>query len=319
MTPSVSLGDVEAALRGLRGVAHRTTLLRARSLDDRAGRRVWLKSENFQKTGSFKIRGAFTALSRLTALERARGVITYSSGNHGQALAFAARRFGCRSVVVMPVDASPAKIDAARGYGAEVEFAGTTSRERAAAAHARIEREGLVLVPPFDDPGIVAGQGTIALEILEDAPEVETILAPVGGGGLLSGITLAAKARKPSIRIFGVEPTGADALSRSLEAGRVVEIERPTSVADGLRPVAPGRLNYEILSTKVDGMIRVEDAAIVFAMRFLLERLKILVEPSGAAALAAMLSPSGRDLGDPVAVVLSGGNIEPARLRSLLS
>ncbi|MBI1852842.1 MAG: threonine/serine dehydratase [Planctomycetes bacterium] len=317
-TLPVSIADVEESARRLAGVAHRTPLLRSHTLDALAGRRVLLKPENFQKTGSFKIRGAFAALSRLTPEERARGVITYSSGNHGQALAYAARRLECRAIVVMPENASPAKVDAARAYGADVRFKGTTSEARGAEARRLVAEHGYTLVPPFDDPRIVAGQGTIALEILEDAPDVSAILAPVGGGGLIAGIALAAKSRKPSVRVFGVEPTGADALHRSLAEHRLVKIATTDTIADGLRPQAPGQLNFEIASRHLDGVLRVDDDAILRAMRFLLERMKILVEPSGAAALAAVLEHRDADLGDPVAVVLSGGNVEMERLAKLL-
>jgi threo-3-hydroxy-L-aspartate ammonia-lyase len=319
MHSAVSLADVEESARRLEGVAHRTPLLRSRTVDALAGRRIFLKAENLQKTGSFKIRGAFSALSRLSDAERAKGVVTYSSGNHGQALAFAARRLDCRCVVVMPENASSAKVDAARAYGADVRFKGTTSRERGDEARRLVAEHGLVLVPPFDDPRIVAGQGTIALEILSDLPDVTAIVAPVGGGGLATGIALAAKSKRPDVRVFGVEPAGADALARSLEAGRLVSLDSTETVADGLRPVAPGLLNFELARRFLDGVIRVGDDAILRSMRLLLERLKIVVEPSGAAALAALLETNRDDLGDTVAVVLSGGNVELDRFAKLLS
>ena len=317
-TPLVGADDVRAAAKRLRGVALRTPLLPAPWVDELVGVEVRLKCENLQRSGAFKMRGAYNALACLSDEERGRGVVTASSGNHAQALALAARMFGVRAVVVMPETAPPNKVEGARGFGAEVVFAGTTSPERFARAHQLVAEQGLVMVPPFDDARVIAGQGTAGLEILEEWPEVEAVLVPVGGGGLLSGVAAYVKRVRPSCKVIGVEPDNAACMRRSLDAGRPVTIEVRPSVADGLLPVRPGDLTFAHCSALVDDVVTVAEDAIVAATRDLLLRSRIVVEFSGAVGVAALCSGRFRPTG-PTAVVLSGGNLDPSKIPALLA
>ncbi|MXW67717.1 MAG: threonine/serine dehydratase [Gemmatimonadales bacterium] len=318
----VSLADVEAAHERIRGAVRRTPLIPAPF--PRAGGRgatdapdgVWLKCENLQRVSAFKARGAYNYVSRLSPEERAAGLLTYSSGNHAQAVAWAARAFGVPARIVMPVDAPDVKREATIALGAQVELEGTTSAERKARAE-QIQREvGGTMVPPFDDPDIIAGQGTVALEIIEQlgSREPGMVLAPIGGGGQLSGVAAAVRRRCPEAEVIGVEPEGAASMLRSLEHGAPVTLDRVSTVADGLKPVRPGDLTFAHCRDLVDRVITVDDEAIRDAVRWLFG-LRLIVEPSGAATVAALLSgaaaPAAR--GETVAV-LSGGNIEPALL-----
>ncbi|MGQ0561214.1 MAG: threonine ammonia-lyase [Gemmatimonadota bacterium] len=300
-------------------MAVRTPLLPAPWLSDRVGAEVRLKCENLQHAGAFKIRGAYTMLARLPDAERKRGVITYSSGNHGQALALAARIFGVRAVVVMPATAPQIKVDGARHYGAEVIFAGTTSTERMQRALALADQHGYVVVPPFDHPDIIAGQGTVGLEILEDWGDVAVVLAPIGGGGLASGLAAYIKQAKPDVRVIGVEPANADAMFQSLAARQPVTIEAKGTIADGLMPVRPGDLTYAHAAEFIDEIVRVSDDAIREATRALLRDARLVVEFSGAATVAALLAGGFSPDGQKTAVVLSGGNLDPARQIELLT
>lgn len=310
--------QVLAAARRLAGVAVRTPLLSAPWVENAAGSEVRLKCENLQLAGAFKMRGAYNALASLSEEERRRGVVTASSGNHAQALALAARMFGVPAVVVMPTTAPPVKVEGARAYGAEVVFAGTTSPERFARAHELVAERGLVMVPPFDDPRIIAGQGTVALEIVEQWPEVEAVLVPVGGGGLLSGVAAWIKREKPSCRVIGVEPENAACMRASFDAGQPTTIQLRPTVADGLMPVRPGDLTFAHCSAFVDDIVVVEEGAIVAATRALLLRSHVLVEFSGAVGVAAITSGRFRPTG-PTAVVLSGGNMDPSKIGPLVA
>lgn len=310
---------IRQAADRLRGIVVRTPLLPAPWLEEAVGAEVRLKCENLQHIGAFKFRGAFTMLDRLSPEERGRGVITYSSGNHAQAVSLAARRFGVPAVVVMPTTAPAVKVEGARRYGAEVVFEGTTSIERRERAEAIAEERGLVVVPPFDHPDIIAGQGTAGLEILEDWPEARTFLVPVGGGGLLSGVAAWIRRQKPDATIIGVEPENADAMRRSLQAGEPVTIETPTTVADGLAPVRPGDLTFRHARDLVDRIVTVDDRAILDAARRLATEAKLVVEFSGAATVAALLDHRVTTRGEPTVVILSGGNVDPMRLASLLT
>jgi len=297
---------------------HRTPLLPSRTLSQRIGAPVWLKCENLQKTGSFKVRGALNRMLQLTPEERARGVVTISAGNHAQAVAWAAAAAGVSSVVVMPDGASPSKVAASRGYGAEVELHGD-ARAAFARAFEIAEERGLTFIHPFDDEEIVAGHGSCALEILEDLPEVGCIVVPVGGGGLLSGIAAAAAVLRTGIAVWGVEPEGAAAMTRSLEKGEAVHLDHIETVADGLGAPMAGVLNHALVATHARGVVTVTDADIVEAMKLLLQRTKLLAEPAGAAGLAALLA--GRvavDADAPVVVVVSGGNVDLGTLSGLL-
>lgn len=286
-------------------------------IDARCGFRVALKPENLQKAGSFKIRGAYNAIASLDAGARARGVISYSSGNHAQGVALAAKLLKCQATIAVPTSILASKRQATEAYGATVVEAGNDSASRRSHAEALSRDKGLTLVPPYDDPHIIAGQGTVAAEILADVPDIDTLVVPVGGGGLLAGCAVAARSVKPGIRIVGVEPVGADDTARSLAAGQRVRIAPPGTIADGLRAVEPGELTFEIVRQLVDAVVLVDDDAICRALAFLLERAKLCVEPSGAVALAAVLE--GRVRGNRVGVVLSGGNVDIGTLATLLA
>lgn len=314
----MKLKDVYAARERLKGVANPTPLQVSRTLGRITGSETWFKPESLQRTGSFKIRGAYNKIASLSSEERSRGVITYSSGNHAQAVACAAGLLGLKAVVVMPEDAVPAKVEATRAYGAEVSFAGHDSLERQARAMELHQEHGYTIVPPFDDPAIVAGQGTCGLEIVEELPNVQVILVPCGGGGLLSGVALAAKSIRPDIEVIGVEPQGADDARASMAAGRIIEIESK-SICDGLRTKRIGNLNFRVLQRYVDRMITVPDEATLEAMRFLALRAKLVVEPSGAVAVAALLSGIYPIAGRRAVAVISGGNVAPARLAEVMS
>lgn len=315
--PAVPIEALRAAARGLDGIAVWTPLLELPSLTSRVGVPVALKCEQLQPVGAFKIRGAYTAVSRIPVEDRARGVITYSSGNHGQAVAFAARHLGIHAVVVMPERAPTIKVDGVKRLGGEVVIAGNTSAERYERARALAEERGLTMVPPYESLDVIAGQGTCGLEILEASPAVETILVPVGGGGLIAGIAAAVAALKPSVRVVGVEPTGAPKLSRALEAGRPTKLDHTESLADGLLPLSIGHLPFAVLSGVVREAVQVSEEEIVAAVRFLFREAGLSVEPSGAVTTAALLSGRVRPTG-PVVAVLSGGNVDPDLLQRLV-
>lgn len=282
---------------------------------------MFLKCENLQVAGAFKIRGAYNLISRLAEGGRTPGVITYSSGNHAQAVAFAARRLGLSAVVVMPTTAPSIKIEGARAYGAEVILDGTTSAHRRTRAEAEAARRGLTMVPPFDHPDIIAGQGTVGLEILDDCPAVERVYVPVGGGGLIAGVAAAIKLQRADVEVVGVEPAAAAKMKASLDAGEPVTIESPTSVADGLLPVRPGDLTFAHARRFVDRVVTVDETAIVDTVAWLFGRVKLVVEPSGAVSAAAARvdrTGTGSDTARTVVCVLSGGNIAADTLAHLI-
>lgn len=316
----ITLDDVRAAAARLRGRIHRTPVVTCRSFDEAAGHRVFFKCENLQRAGSFKIRGALNKLLVLPETERARGVVAFSSGNHAQGVALAARMVGASAVIVMPTDAPRPKLEATRGYGAEVVFYDRQREDREAIARRLQAESGRALVPPYDDPAIMAGQGTAALELLEEVGALDALLTPVGGGGLMAGCSTVAKALHPATRLFGVEAETANDTWLSLRKGRRVTIPPPPTIADGIRNLAPGELTFPILQKNLDGVLLVSDEEIVQALSFLLLRAKLLVEPTGAVPAAALLArklplpPGGR-----VGVVLSGGNVDPGLLARLLA
>lgn len=310
-TETVTLDAVRAAARLLEGVAVRTPVVDLPALSDRVGVAVGLKCEQLQPIGAFKIRGAYTAVARVAARGGAAGVVASSSGNHGQAIAFAAQRFGLRAVVVMPGATPRVKVEGVKRYGGEVVFAGAVrSAEQGARAEAIARDEGLALIPPFDHPDVIAGQATLGLEILEQRPEVDTILSPVSGGGLLAGISVAVAALKPAVRLVGVEPEGAAKLTAALAAGRPATLARTESMADGLLTQSVGSLTWPILSRVVREAVRVSEEEIAAAVRFLHREGGLRVEPSGAVATAALLAGHLRPTG-PVVAVVSGGNVDP--------
>jgi threonine dehydratase len=310
----VSLGEIEAARGRVRPAARVTPLIEVTWPGLGTGA-LFLKCENFQPMGAFKIRGAYNMLAQLPPDQLRNGVITYSSGNHGQAVALAAKLMGVPSVIVMPTTAPNVKIEGARGFGAEVTFAGTTSLERKAKAEEIAAARGLTMVPPFDHEMIIAGQGTVGLEILDQCPEVATVVVEVGGGGLSSGVAAAIKQRAPHVRVVGVEPEGAAKMKRSLEAGRPVTLDRVASIADGLMTVRPGDLTFEHVRAFVDEVVTVSDADTVKAIAWLYRNARLVVEPSGAVTTAAiMLGLGGTDATKgPVVAIVSGGNVEAAK------
>ncbi len=308
-----TLESVRAAAARLEGVAVRTPLLWSPELSETVGSTVRLKCESLQRCGAFKLRGSYNFISQLSDEDIARGVITYSSGNHAQGVALAARIRGARAVVVMPTTAPPVKRRGAERLGAEVVFEGTMSVERRARAERIAAAEGLAMVPPFDHPDIIAGQGTVGLEIVRDWPEVDTALVPIGGGGLAAGVAVALRALRPGVRIIGVEPEGAPSMRAALDAGRVVRIDGIDTIADGLAPVQVGDLTYALVRDLVDEVVVVSDAAIREAATFLLERARLVAEFSGAATVAALRSGAA-EVGDRVAAVISGGNADVAAL-----
>jgi threonine dehydratase len=310
----LSFDDVIAAAGRLAGAAHRTPVLTSGTLDRLTGGRIYLKAENLQRAGAFKFRGAF---NRISSLPPGTGVATYSSGNHAQAVALAASLVGSPAVVVMPADAPPEKAEATRGYGAEVVFYDRYREDRQALGNKIAEERGLVLVPPYEDPMVMAGQGTATLELLEDTGPLDLLVVPVSGGGLIAGSATVAKALHPDMRVIGVEPEGGDDTRRSLEAGRRIQIPVPRTIADGLQVSMPGELTFEVNRRLVDGVVTVSDEEIVRAMAFSFERMKVVVEPSGAAAVAALLSRAVDASGLRTGVILSGGNISAVRFGEL--
>jgi threo-3-hydroxy-L-aspartate ammonia-lyase len=318
MTDLITLDDLTAAAARIAPVAVRTPLLPFDAASERLGADIWLKPEMLQRGGAFKFRGAYNFLAQLSADERARGVIAPSSGNHAQAVALAARLFGVKAVVVMPTTVTLAKRGGAERLGARIELAGTTTQDRMDRAMELVEAEGLTMVPPYDHAWIIAGQGTAGLEIAADMPDVETVLVPVGGGGLSAGVATAIKLRAPRARVIGVEPTSAPKLSKAREAGRPVRIPAAGGLADGLLAVEVGGIAFAHHERFVDEVVQVEDAALRCAMRLLLDRMKLVAEPSGAITVAALMEGIARPRGKTVAV-LSGGNIEWGGLVPLVS
>jgi threonine dehydratase len=308
---------VRAAAAQLRGVAHRTPVHTSRTLDALAGRELFLKCESFQRGGAFKFRGAYNAISRLGADERAAGVVAYSSGNHAQGVALAAQLLGAPAVICMPDDAPPVKLAATRGYGAEVVIYARATVDRDGFARAIAVERGMTLIPPYDHPQIMAGQGTAAMELLEEVPDLDALLAPVGGGGLISGCAVAACGIRPQIRVFGVETEGADDVRQSLERGERVSIPPPSTIADGIRTLAPGRLTFPIIQRHVEQVLVVSDNAVLAALRLLLLRLKLVAEPTGAVALAAALGDLLPAECRRVGVIISGGNLDPSLMSRL--
>ncbi len=308
----VTIDEIRAAAARIRGVARRTPLLSGDEGGAESDNGLRLKCENLQRGGAFKLRGAYNFIAQLSQSERANGVLTYSSGNHGRAVAYAARMLGLPALVVVPVDAPRVKVEGIRRLGAEIVKEGTTSVERKRRAEAIARERGMAIVPPFDHPHIIAGQGTVGLEIVEDWPAVRRVVVPVGGGGLLSGVAAAVRALAPEAAVIGVEPSGADSMRRSLVAGQPVELDSVASVADGLKPVRPGDLTFEHARALVSEVVAVEDTDILRALAWCAEKLHLLVEPSGAAAVAALLAGRLSDPTVPTAFILSGGNVDPA-------
>ena len=307
---AVTFDDIRRAAERIRPIAKRTPVMSSRSFDTQSGVQAFFKCENLQTGGAFKIRGASNFIFSIPAADLPRGVVAYSSGNHAQAVAIAAKAAGTKATLVMPADAPRSKMEATRAQGAEIVIYDRFRDDRAAIAAGIAEKSGATVVPPFDHPWIIAGQGTTALELLEEVPNLDTLVAPIGGGGLMSGCSIAAKGLRPKIRVIGVEPAAASDTFQSLAQGRRVEIPAPDTIADGLRVPCPGALTFPIIQQNVDCIVLVSDDEIKAAVKFLLLRLKILVEPSGAASAAAVLFDKLPPGCGRVGVVLSGGNVD---------
>ncbi len=316
--PTVSIDDVHAARELLGEVISHTPMEFSGALSARVGAQTYLKCENLQRAGSFKIRGAYTRMSRLTPEERERGVVAASAGNHAQGVALAAQLLGIRSKVYMPVGAPMPKLAATRGYGAEVEQVGTILDESLVAAEEYAERTGAILIHPFDHADIVAGQGTCGLEILEQCPDVKTIVVGLGGGGLLAGIAVVVRALRPDVHIIGVQAEQAAAYPHSLAVGKPVAVERMTTMADGIAVGLPGEVTFPLVRDLVDEVVTVSEESLSDATLFLLERAKQVVEPAGAATVAHLMSREAGPLAGPVVAVLSGGNIDPLLLMRII-
>ncbi len=317
---SLTIADVRAAAQRLAGVAHRTPVVRSRTLDALTDAEVFVKCENFQRMGAFKFRGAYNFLASLSPGERAGGVVAFSSGNHAQGVALAARMLGVDATIVMPSDAPAGKLAATRAYGAQIVLYERERSHREEIARGIAAERGATVVPPFDDPRIVAGAGTAALELIEETERLDAIVVPVGGGGLMGGTALAAHGIDPKISVYGIEPEAGDDFARSLAAGERISIQVPRTIADGLHTTAPGTVTFAIAQRHGCRVVTVSDGELRDAMRFAFERMKLVVEPSAAAPLAALLQKRIPELcGMRVGTIVSGGNVDAARFAQLLS
>ncbi len=318
-TAAVSFADVEAAARRLNGIAHRTPVLSSQQLNDAVGGTVVLKAEHLQRTGAFKFRGAYNALAQLSPEARARGVLTYSSGNHAQGIALAGRELGIATTIIMPDNAPATKRAATEGYGATVVSYDPEETTREDLAAELAEARGLPIIPPYDHPDIIAGQGTAGLELLQEHPDLDVLLVCCGGGGLLSGCALAANALAPGCHVIGVEPEAGNDATRSFQTGTLQTVHNPDTIADGARTPYLGEHTFPLVLQLADDMVTVPDAALVDGMRFMATRLKQVIEPTGALALAALLSGTVALNGRKAGVLISGGNVDPATFARLLT
>jgi len=310
----VTFSDIEAAAEVLRPVAHRTPLLSSRTFNALTGNEVYFKAENFQRIGAFKFRGAYNKIHSLTDAERSKGVIAHSSRNHAQGVALASRLHGTRAVVVMPHNSVSMKVEATKGYGAEVIFCEDSTDDRERVTAELIAKHGYSLIHPYNDPKLIAGQGTAAAEIRHDLNDLDYLFVPVGGGGLIAGCSIAAKNIFPNVRVIGVETDGADDAYQSFRAGKIVRIPKAVTIADGMRTLSVGALNFEIMKKYVDDVITIPDSAIFPMMRFFMERMKMVVEPTGAVAPAAVMTNRLNLNGKKIAALVSGGNVDPDTL-----
>lgn len=315
----LNFNDIQAAAGRLRGVAHRTPVIHSHTLDQMLGAQVYLKAENLQRMGAFKFRGGFNAVNVLTDEQRGKGVVAFSSGNHAQAVALAARLHGCKATIVMPHDSPTLKLAATRGYGAEVVIYDRYKEDRAAIARALVADTGAALIPPFDHIPVMAGQGTAALELIEDAGHLDALIVCAGGGGFLSGCTVAAKHLLPDIQVFGAEPERGNDMQQSLRKGEIVHIDVPRTICDGQQTQAVGVEPFKVIQALVTDVLTVPDPVVVEAMRFVFERLKLVLEPSGACALAALMHHRQRFADRRVGITLSGGNIGIDRFIALMT
>ena len=317
-TPQVGYADVAAAAQRLEGIAHRTPVLTSRTVDARTGASVFFKCENFQRMGAFKFRGAYNALSTLDSEQKKRGVVAYSSGNHAQAVALAGRLLGVKAVIVMPDDAPAVKLDAARGYGAEVVTYDRETQDREQIAREFADQRGLAVISPFDHPFVIAGQGTAAKELIDDVGQLDYLLAPCGGGGLLSGCSIAANHLSPGVKVIGVEPVAGDDVTRSFRTKTLQSVRNPDTIADGARTSSAGNITFPLILQHVHDMLTVTDAELLAAMFYLWERMKIVVEPTGALGAAALFEGKVAARGKRVGIIVSGGNADLRLLAQLI-
>ena len=318
MNLSINHADIVAAATRLNGIAHRTPVATSRTANERTGAQLFFKCENLQRMGAFKFRGAYNALSQFTPEQRRFGVVAFSSGNHAQAIALSARLLGMPATIVMPIDAPQMKIDATRGYGAEVRLFDRYTEDREAIGRKLAEDSGMTLIPPFDHPHVMAGQGTAALELVEEVGMLDALLVCVGGGGLISGCAVAAKHALPQCRVLGVEPAAGNDVQQSLRRGEIVHIDVPKTIADGAQTQAPGRFTFPVIQELVDDVLTVTDQQLVSTMRFFAERMKMVVEPTGCLAAAAVFEGALDVRGRRIGIILSGGNIDVDRYAELL-
>lgn len=314
---AITYGDIAAAHDRIREAAHRTPVLTSRTADAMTGARLFFKAENFQRMGAFKFRGAYNAISQFTAEQKRGGVLAFSSGNHAQAIALSARELGVPAVILMPQDAPQMKIDATRGYGAEVMLFDRYQEDREALAKRLAQERGMTLIPPYDHPHVMAGQGTATKELIEDAGELDTLVVCLGGGGLLSGSAVAARALNPDIEIYGVEPAAGNDGQQSFRTGKIVHIETPRTIADGAQTQHLGAYTFPVIRALVDDIVTVTDEELVQTMQFFASRMKFVVEPTGCLAAAAVLQGKLDIRGKRVGIILSGGNVDMARFAKL--
>ena len=314
MDLSINYADIQSAAVRLAGTAHRTPVATSRTANQRTGAELFFKCENLQRMGAFKFRGAYNALSQFTPEQRRAGVVAFSSGNHAQAIALSGRLLGIPATIVMPNDAPLMKVDATRGYGAEVQLYNRYKEDREAIGRQLADERGMTLIPPFDHPHVMAGQGTAALELIEDAGSLDVLLVCVGGGGLISGCSVAAKHALPQCRVIGVEPEAGSDVQQSLRRGEIVHIDVPQTIADGAQTQAPGRFTFPVIRALVDDVLTVTDRQLVLTMRFFAERMKMVVEPTGCLAAAAVLEGMLDVRGQRVGIIISGGNVDLDRL-----
>ncbi len=318
MDLSINYADIQSAAARLAGTAHRTPVATSRTANQRTGAQLFFKCENLQRMGAFKFRGAYNALSQFTPEQRRAGVVAFSSGNHAQAIALSGRLLGIPATIVMPNDAPLMKVDATRGYGAEVQLYNRYKEDREAIGRQLADERGMTLIPPFDHPHVMAGQGTAALELIEDAGSLDVLLVCVGGGGLISGCAVAAKHALPQCRVIGVEPEAGNDVQQSLRRGEIVHIDVPQTIADGAQTQAPGRFTFPVIRALVDDVLTVTDRQLVLTMRFFAERMKMVVEPTGCLAAAAVLEGLLDVRGQRVGIIISGGNVDVDRYAELL-
>jgi len=314
----ISIADIKLAYRLIKSVVHKTPLLTSRFINDRCGNEIFLKAENLQRIGAFKIRGAYNKIASLTQDERQRGVVAHSSGNHAQGVALAAKLLNIKAVVVMPKNSPRIKVEATQSYGAEVIFCEDSSDDRERVAKYLQNKFGYAMVPPFDDDKIISGQGTVMLEIAQELNAIDYLFVPVGGGGLISGCAVAAKHYFPNIKVIGVETEPANDCQQSFRKKEIVRIAPPNTIADGMRTQSVGKRNFEIILNFVDDIITVTDTQVLEMMRYLMQRMKIIVEPTGAVAPAAVFHNVLKISGKKVCAIVSGGNVEPSQLKQWL-